>query len=233
MRNQSLRLWLKENSSVSPKNFYRNSKPDLELGAFISLDVATDLHLVNTIDTGNLYDSWHKNKDYIEKACYFTGVSDDNEYDQDNEEKRMILNKLGEPPLCCYNLYFITVYNAEEEKLVYIGKTDSRKSRFSNGHLAALKLHDPKYNKYCKRVYFGTLMYLSEDGEYIPLEFITPFNVAKKYLSEMEAFLIDWFNPELNKKSESIGNMKYASIVHIQNFSQVSSFLHDYFVYGK
>ncbi len=197
------------------------------------MDIATDLYLANTIDTGNLYDSWHKNRDYIEKACYITGASSENDYDLDNEEKWIILNELGEPPLCCYNLYFITIYNTEEEKLVYIGKTDSRKSRFSNGHLAALKLHNPKFNQYYKRVYFGTLMFLSKDREYIPLEFITPFEKAKKYLSEIEALLIDWFNPELNVKSESIGSMKYISTVHIQNFSQVSNFLHDYFIYGK
>ena len=50
-----------------------------------------------------------------------------------------------------------------EEKLVYIGKTDSKSSRFSNGHLVALKLHNPRYQKYYKRVYFGTIMFLNKN----------------------------------------------------------------------
>ena len=66
-----------------------------------------------------------------------------------------MLQEIGEPPFGCYNIYFITIYNEHEEKLVYIGKTDSKKSRFSNGHLAALKLHNPIYNGYNKRVYWN------------------------------------------------------------------------------
>ncbi|NLO41999.1 MAG: hypothetical protein GX109_03080 [Bacteroidales bacterium] len=76
--------------------------------------------------------------------------------------------ELGEPPECCYNVYFITTYYDKGERLVYIGKTDSQKSRFVNGHLAALKLHNPKYNMFNKRIYFGTIIFLSKDKKYIP-----------------------------------------------------------------
>ncbi len=85
--------------------------------------------------------------------------------------------------------------------LISLGLT-SKKSRFSNGHLAALKLHNPIYNGYNKRVYFGTVMFLSDDKEYVPLEFISPYSRAERYLSEMEAYLIERLNPELNKKKE-------------------------------
>lgn len=143
----------------------------------------------------------------------------------------MILKEVGEPPVCCYNIYFITIYNNDEERLVYIGKTDSKKGRFINGHLAALKLHNPKYQDYFKRIYFGTIMLLSETKDYVPLEFITPFEDAKKYLGEMEAFLIDRLQPELNVKSEDIGEMENLGVVHIQNFSEISAFMNDYFIY--
>ena len=49
----------------------------------------------------------------------------------------------------------------------------------------------------------------------------------------MEAFLIDRLNPELNVKSERIGEMEELGVVHIQNFSDVTMFMHDNFVYQK
>lgn len=231
MKFQPLEPWVKGNSSVTPENFYGNFSPDSEMGAFVSLDIAVDLYLANTVDTGNLRDSWEQNREYIERACDITGVGAENSYDLDNEEKRWILDELGEPPECCYNLYFITIYNDVEERLVYVGKTDSKKSRFVNGHLAALKLHNPIYNGYEKRIYFGTIMFLSKSKEYVPLEFIAPYDMAEKYLGEMEAFLIDRLNPELNVKNEQIGDLENLSVVHIQNFSNVSMFMHDCFLY--
>lgn len=231
MKFQPLEPWIMGNGSITPENFYGKLKPDLKMGAYISLDKAVDLYLANTVDTGNLRDSWRLNKEYIEKVCEITGVDEENGYDLDNEEKRWILDELGEPPECCYNLYFITIYNETEEKLVYVGKTDSKKSRFVNGHLAALKLHHPMYNGYNKRIYFGTIMFLSEMKEYVPLEFITPYNLAEKYLGEMEAFLIDRLNPELNVKSEKIGELEELDVVHIQNFSDMTLFMHNCFLY--
>ncbi|MBP2658039.1 MAG: hypothetical protein H6Q69_1071 [Firmicutes bacterium] len=231
MKFQPLKPWIKGNGSVTPNNFYGNSKPCFEMGAFIALDIAVDLYFVNTVDTGNLFDSWHKNKELIEKACEIANVSEDNGYDLDNEEKGWILEELGEPPECCYNLYFITVYDDANERLVYIGKTDAKKSRFINGHLVALKLHNPKYNMLNKRVYFGTITFLSKENEYVPLEFITPYNEANNLLCEMEALLISHFVPELNVKREHVDKLKDL-IVHIQNFSDVSAFLNDYVVYG-
>lgn len=231
MKFQPLEPWIMGNGSITPENFYGKLKPDFKMGAYISLDKAVDLYLANTVDTGNLRDSWRLNKGYIEKVCEIIEVDEENGFDLDNEQKRWILDELGEPPECCYNLYFITIYNEIEEKLVYVGKTDSKKSRFVNGHLAALKLHNPMYNGYNKRIYFGTIMFLSEMKEYVPLEFITPYNLAEKYLGEMEAFLIDRLNPELNVKSERIGEMEELGVVHIQNFSDVTMFMHDNFVY--
>ena len=75
MRFQPLSPWIKGNQSVTPNNFYGNLKPCLEMGAFIALDMAVDLYMANTIETGNLYDSWTANKSYIEKACKIANVS--------------------------------------------------------------------------------------------------------------------------------------------------------------
>lgn len=231
MKFQPLEPWIMGNESITPQNFYGNLKPCLEMGAFVSLDVCCELYLANKVNTGNLCDSWMENKEYIEKVCEITRTDAECGYDLDNEEKRWILEELGEPPTCCYNIYFIIIYNDQKEKLVYVGKTDAKTSRFSNGHLVALKLHDPRYKQYDKRVYFGTVMFLSDTKEYVPLEFITPFEEAKRYLGEMEAFLIDRLQPELNIKSEAIGELKDLGVVHIQNFSDVSDFMDDYFIY--
>lgn len=95
----------------------------------------------------------------------------------------------------------------------------------------ALKLHRPKYNSYNKRVYFGTVMFLSKRNEYLPLEFISPLEKAKQYLSNFEAKLIEYFGPELNVRQEQVGELKNINI-HIQNFSGTSDFLDNYFVYS-
>lgn len=47
----------------------------------------------------------------------------------------------------------------------------------------------------------------------------------------MEAFLINRLNPELNVKSERIGELEELGMVYIQNFSNEIMFMHDYFVY--
>lgn len=61
--------------------------------------------------------------------------------------------------------------------------------------------------------------------------FAVPHNLAEKYLGEMEAFLIDRLNPELNVKSEKIGELEELDVVHIQNFSDMTLFMHDCFLY--
>lgn len=191
MKFQPLKPWIQGNGSVTPMNFYSNFTPSCEQGSFIALDVCVDLYLADTVETGNLFDSWKANNQYIERACDIAQIDvSDSSFDLDNEEKEWILRELGTPPECCYNLYFITVFNEWEEKLVYVGKTDSKKSRFANGHSVALKLHNPKYDSFRKRVYFGTITFLSDNGNYLPIEFIRPYRKAKKYLDEMEALLI-------------------------------------------
>ena len=117
------------------------------------------------------------------------------------DEREEILEKLGEPPESSYNIYLITIYDdIGFEKVVYVGKTDGKKSRFQNGHLAALKLHNPKYKAYDKRVYFGTITFIAdnEKQDYLPLECFSSKDDIKRFLSDVEKFLIRYFNCELN-----------------------------------
>lgn len=127
MKYKLLKPWIQGNRNLTPKNFYANVRPCIEMGAFVTLDIAVDLHLAHTVDTGNLYNSWHKNKKYIKNACEIANVDENNSFDLEREDEIWITQELGEPPESCYSLYFVTVYNETEEKLVYIGKTDSKK----------------------------------------------------------------------------------------------------------
>ena len=73
-------------------------------------------------------------------------------------------------------------------------------------------------------------LFLSDDKEYVPLEFISPYSRAERYLSEMEAYLIERLNPELNKKKEPLHLLENLSSVLIQNFSEENAFMKDFFV---
>ena len=67
MKNQPLKPWIKGNESITPNNFFSNALPNLEYGAWISLDIAVELYKANTIDTG-----------YLKKSCnthHFSSLS--------------------------------------------------------------------------------------------------------------------------------------------------------------
>lgn len=233
MRKSMLEPWLNGNESITPENLMLNNSPNFEYGAFIGFDECIELYRVNEFDSGNLKDSWRNTKDYINSALELI-QGDINECSfgyLDNEEKDWILNELGEPPLGSYNIYLITIYNENEEKIVYIGKTDSKKSRFSNGHLAALKLYNPIYDSYKKRVYFGTIMFLDSDSNYLPLEYITPLEKAQELLNNTEKLLINHFKPELNTQNLYILENELKVNFHIQNFTETKLFKGDVFIY--
>ncbi|MDM0891428.1 hypothetical protein QTI69_10600 [Clostridium perfringens] len=226
MRESILKTWLNGNESITPQNFILNNKPDLSLGSFIAFDECIDLYKANEFDSGNLEDSWNKTRDYIYEALELVNgdIEECGVGYLDNEDKYLILDKLGEPPLGSYNIYMITIYNDTEEKIVYIGKTDSKKSRFYNGHLTALRLHKPIYDYYKKRVYFGIIVFLDSNTDYLPLEYIQPLELAKNFLAETEKVLINYFKPELNRKNVTSIGYEISTIFHIQNFTGTQLF---------
>lgn len=229
MRKSMLEPWLMGNESITPENFMSNNSPDFEMGAFIGFDECIELYKANEFDSGNLNDSWISTRNYIDMALELIKC-DINECGfgcLDNEEKYLILEELGNPPLGSYNIYLITIYNENEEKIVYIGKTDSKKSRFSNGHLAALKLHNPIYDSYKKRVYFGTIMFLDSSCNYLPLEYIYPLEKSQELLLNIEKLLIGYFKPELNIQNLFTQDDEFKLGIHIQNFTETKLFQSD------
>lgn len=233
MRKNMLEPWLIGNESITPQNFILNNSPNFEYGAFIGFDECIELYKANEFDSGNLEDSWTNTRNYINSALDLIN-GDINECGfgyLDNEEKDWILKELGKPPLGSYNIYLITIYNENEEKIVYIGKIDSKKSRFSNGHLAALKLHNPIYDSYKKRVYFGTIMFLNSDNNYLPLEYITPLEKSKELLYNTEKLLINHFKPELNIQNVYSRENQFNVVFHVQNFTGTQLFKGDKIIY--
>lgn len=232
MITRPLSPWLhtKGNDSVTPKQFFSTGSPSFDLGAYVAINIVKPLHSADEVKNVSLEVSWAASSEYIEKAYLILGIDlneDDPYFYLDNEEKRMIIDELGEPPIASYNLYFITINEDKNEKLVYIGKCASKTNRFVNGHFAMSKLHDPKYNGLTKKIYFGTVMFLDSNGDYLPLEFIHPLKDALGLLSKVENHFIYYFRPELNKtKGKSIDCQ-----FHIQNFTDESNFLNDIFVY--
>jgi hypothetical protein len=63
---------------------------------------------------------------------------------------------------------------------------------------------------------------------------VQPLDRAKELLASMEAQLIFSLKPELNTQHVYKDNATWPlNVIHIQNFSDVSSFLHDEFCYAS
>lgn len=178
--------------------------PDKEIGCFLVLQSSHALHETLELTAQSLETSWQANQKYISSGCP------------------------GKPPLACYPIYLITVGDGENERLVYIGKTSSKSSRFSSGHAALTKLHHPKYDGLSKRVYLCCVVFL-KDGHEIPIEWIKPFEFAENLLESFEANLIYWNKPELNTQHIKCEPLFEYGQVHAQNVSGSTLFWHDKF----
>ncbi|MBO0587450.1 hypothetical protein [Sporosarcina sp. E16_8] len=208
-------------------------------GFYLGIQSVHSLHEANEIPAQSLEKSWKDTQEYINRAIeYLEDEWSEETYTTtsyyqiclDNEVLYHLWKDLGNPPLECCPIYIITVGSDKNEKVVYIGQTSSKKSRFKGGHLAALKLHDPIYNGIVKNIYLANIMLLSKSKKYIPLEYISTIKGSKSILSEVEASLIFYFKPELNIHHKFKQNYKISSQIHIQNFSYYSNFLHDHFI---
>jgi hypothetical protein len=230
-----LQKWLDRREPLSGFIDLENRQPNQEYGAFLGLDKYVPLHESVNVNAQSFKETWHSTEAYVTKSLNL--IDADEPLWLDSEEARLILNTLGSPPPYCYPIYLITVGTGAKERVVYIGKTSSSHPRFTRGHAAVTKLHNPKYGKLRKRLYMGCVVLLeplargSLDKEYLPLEWIHPFDSAKRLLSDIEAQLIYKFQPELNSQHKQHYNATFSTTIHIQNFTGRSKFLHDQVVY--
>ncbi|MBY7101167.1 hypothetical protein [Bacillus sp. 6YEL31] len=230
-----LKYWLERKKEIPSFPFFNTVRPNFEYGFFLGLDICVPLHEVMNIPAQDLETSWHKTKEYVENALdiliyeYREEVSplEDEFIDVDNDQIYYIKEELGEYPTHCYPIYLVTVGTGSDERLVYVGKTSSKKHRFLGGHKVALKLLNPKYDGLEKNIYFGCLVFIDEAKEYVPLEWIHPLEEAVNILKSVESGLIYYFSPELNTASVKRNYSKIPISLHIQNFSGESKFLHD------
>ena len=182
--------------------------PSLELGSFLVLQYVHGLHETVGLPAQSLRESWKANDTYFRSG----GSS-------------------AQPPLACLPIYLIIVGTGPDERLVYVGQTSSKSSRFIAGHKAITLLHAPEYEGQQKRLYSCCVALLSDRKYEIPIEWVTPYEHGVALLSAVEGTLIHWFQPELNVRlKKRLPSIKIGS-VHIQNVTGDGSFLHDTFVW--
>lgn len=201
-----------------------------DMGNFVALEECIFAHECSEISPQSLESTFKTTDDYINSALklVFTGHEEvPEDLYVEGEDKRTILSELGEPPKPCLPIYMFTVGDAQNEKIVYIGKTDSSFGRFEGGHYACVKLLDPKYNSLSKRLYLCSVMLLSKDGDYLPLEWVRPYIISAQLLDDIESQLIFHYKPELNSKKKETYCAKNPLLLQLVNYTDKTRFLHE------
>lgn len=218
--------WVNREESL-PNRFIENNITDTpnkpnQWSVWISIEEMKPLHQVNEMHWQSLIKTRKLTNAYLKNASsLINGLSGGW---LDNEERIMILDELGEPPIPCYPIYFITCSDNQNENVVYVGKTNNI-NRFTGGHTAALKLHDPKFAGNKKLIYRGCVWFYL-NNEYISLDWIQPEELAHELIESIESQLIYYFQPELNTQKKKRNYAKWIFSIHIQNFLN-RNFLHD------
>jgi hypothetical protein len=210
----SLSQWLNGQETLRSFRDGTRLSQDNEFGAWIALEEVTLAHQAHSVPAQSLIESWSSSHTYAIKALsivseYYRTENPEDVY-LEHEERNDIIHRLGNPPKPCFPIYIFSVDDGVTERAVYVGKTNSFKGRFSGGHSACVKLLEPKYSSFTKRLYLCQVMFLSQSKQYLPLEWIKPYETAKKFLDDAESDLIFRLQPELNslKKKNNISNSK-------------------------
>ena len=217
----ALKSWLDRRSSLHEFALL-NRVPDREMGGFIGIDVAVPAHKSLELKAESLVASWQADDRYVQEALRI--INSEEPLWLDREEVQMIMDELGEPPVVAYPIYFISVGIGVNERLVYVGKTSSSKSRFNGGHPALSKLHAPEYEGLQKTLYMGTLVFLNDHG-YLPIEWIKPLDKAEQLLKAVEAQIIFDFKPELNSDHKTRFNSNWPTIINFESYANENKFL--------
>lgn len=222
-----LQPWLDRKAHEPPFRDITDLELDADTGCAVILDGWVPIHEALSLQPQSLSLSWHSQRAYVKAACEV--ILAESPLALDREEPGMITRKLGPPPKQAYPLYFITTKRADEdEKIVYIGKTSSKSSRFVGGHAAITKLHAPQFDGVEKRLHLGCVTFVDKEWEYVPLEMVQPLVSAKKLLSDLEMQLIYHFQPVLNRAGKTTRLSKLEQIIHVQGITQGGK---DYWLY--
>ena len=224
-----LKPWLARSAPLNSFLDLSSRTPGKELHGFLSFEYVVPVHKASSLFRQSLLESWNKTEKYVTRALEIIDADDPGWLDR--EEAQWILDELGDPPTYCYPIYMITVGSGGKEEVVYFGKTSSRRGRFSGGHHALTKLNHPKFNRLKKRIYQACIVLLTDEKDYLPLEWVHPYSDAEETLSSVEAQLIYNFKPELNRCSKNNYNATKPVSLHIENFTEQTAYLHDYILY--
>lgn len=215
----SIGAWLSDRLYYLKSPLYMACEDHVWEHFWISFDTSMGLHEAANFPLMSFEASQEACFSYLSRACKLLGRSIP-QWSPYEEDRRRILKELGPPPLNAYTVYMMSVSDprSNDEKIVYIGKTNSKSHRFRGGHAAISKLHDQKYDGLRKKIYFGCIVGFNDDEDYVPVDWISPEAGRDQILSDIEWQLIYHFQPELNENGKAYCNAKERNSIYIQNF---------------
>jgi hypothetical protein len=217
-----LTAWLYAEWYVKSRDHYEG-EVILPAQVFVSLDAVFEVHEAPHLPLKTLDQSWIDTQSYLTAACKLLGRGNPGRLVSAQDRKK-VFAALGEPPGPAWPLYFLTVGEFPEEEIVYIGKTNARTHRFSSGHRAITALHGPEYRGRRTRLYLATVTLLSDEDNYVPLEWLHPKTLRDSIWSDLEAQLIFHFQPELNIGLKKSDRSKRPVFISFHNYSGTRSF---------
>lgn len=190
---------------------------------FVALDTFFEIHEAPQTPLKTLEQSWLDTKTYVSRVCQLVGRGRPGRA-LSKDERASVIATLGEPPGPAWPLYFFTVGDLAEERIVYIGKTNAKTHRFYSGHSAITALHRPEYRGLRTRLYLATVTIYSDEDHYIPLEWVHPDALRNTLWSDAEAQLIYYFQPELNTELKAADASKMPTQITLHNYAGTNNF---------
>ena len=190
---------------------------------FVSIDTYFHLHEAPQVPLKSLEESWNDTKDYVLRALALLGRPHAG-WSLSDDERKEVLASIGMPPGPAWPLYVFTVGDYPDERIVYVGKTNAQTHRFGTGHSAITALHNPRYDGMTKRLYFATVTLMSDEGNYVPLEWLHPKKLRDSIWSDVEAQLIYHYQPEPNRNLKDRDHSRNPVQIAFHNYSGTKSF---------
>ncbi|MEI6559450.1 MAG: hypothetical protein WCO00_13680 [Rhodospirillaceae bacterium] len=95
-------------------------------------------------------------------------------------------------------IYMMFITDKSCGAVVYIGKAESKTNRFTDGHIAALKLLHPKYQRFHKFISFAVVLISTTKCSNVPVELVFPSSLRSEIISYIEHSMVWKFQPCLN-----------------------------------
>jgi len=223
IRSHLISAWLSGEKFFLKSPLYMACEDHVWENFWVSFDASAELHEASNFPLIPFDAARTTCFSYLSEACKLLDRRNP-QWTPDDRERKKIVETLGPPPLNSYTIYMMTVSKTDgsEERVVYIGKTNSESHRFRGGHSAISKLHAPNYRGLKKKIYFGCIVGFNDDFNYIPIDWIQPEMGRDGILSDIEYQLIYSIQPELNDTGKTTCRAKNRVSLHVQNFcSQV------------